>query len=79
MRAGEKAMTRRGEALEFEAQVAPDRTLPLPRDVAEHLAPGQRVRVILLLEAAEDDGWNRLTAEEFLKGYAESDAVYDRL
>ncbi len=72
-------MTQKGQALEFEAQIAPDQTLPLPEDVAEHLVPGQRVRVILLLETSEDVDWDRLTAEEFLKGYAESDAVYDKL
>ena len=72
-------MTRRGQAIEFEVQVAPDQALHLPEDVAKHLTPGQRVRVILLLEISEDADWNRLTAEEFLKGYAEGDAVYDKL
>lgn len=27
----------------------------------------------------EDEVWERLSAEEFLKGYAESDAIYDEL
>lgn len=27
----------------------------------------------------EDAEWERLTAEEFLKGYAECDAIYDEL
>lgn len=28
-------------------------------------------------EQAEETAWNHLAAEEFLKGYAESDAIYD--
>ncbi len=71
--------------LECEAQVGPDRTLRLPEEVAERLAPGQRVRMILVLDldldldADESADWRRLTAEEFLKGYAEGDSIYDRL
>lgn len=29
--------------------------------------------------AAEDQDWAQLTAEQFLKGYASSDAIYDEL
>lgn len=31
------------------------------------------------LDADESADWRRLTAEEFLKGYAEGDSIYDRL
>ena len=72
-------MPRKGQAWEFETQVAPDQTLHLPKDIAEHLVPGQKVRVLLLLEAPEDADWDRFAAEAFLKGYAEGDAVYDQL
>jgi hypothetical protein len=30
-------------------------------------------------ESTEDEAWQRLTTEQFFKGYAESDAIYDQL
>ena len=69
------------KTLEFEAHLGPDHTLRVPEDVAKQLAPGQRVWVILLPERSgkDDAAWDRLAAEQFLKGYAESDAIYDEL
>ena len=49
-------------------------------DVAAQIHREQPVRVILLIpEPDEDQNWSYLTAEQFLKGYAESDAIYDSL
>ena len=68
------------KALMFEAQVNPDQTLPLPSSVAEQLPSGQAVRVLLLVpESTEDAEWEHMASSEFLKGYAESDAIYDQL
>ena len=68
------------KALAFEAQVNPDNTLPIPSSVAPELPTGQTVKVLVLLpDSSEDADWARLTAEQFLKGYADSDAIYDQL
>ena len=68
------------KALEFWAHVNPDHTLAVPPEVAVHIQPEQPVRVILLIpELDEDKEWTCLAAEQFLKGYAESDAIYDEL
>ena len=68
------------KALTFEAQVNPDRTLAIPASVAAEIPSGQTVRVLMLLpESSEDTDWQRLTSEQFLKGYADSDAIYDQL
>ena len=74
-------MAQKTKALEFEAHLEPDRTLRVPEDVAKQLTPGQRVWVILLPErlGKDDAAWGRLAVEQFLKGYAESDAIYDEL
>lgn len=68
------------KALEFEARVSPDQTLPIPSSIAAELPAGKTVRVLVLLpDSSEDADWKRLTTEQFLKGYADSDAIYDQL
>jgi hypothetical protein len=68
------------KAIEFETRLNPDRTLSVPAGVADQVEPGQAVRVLLLIDdASEERDWKRMAAAEFLKGYAESDAIYDQL
>jgi hypothetical protein len=66
------------KALEFQTRVNPDGTVTLPLEVASQVHDVHPVRVILLIpESAEDREWANLTAEQFLKGYAPGDAIYD--
>ena len=68
------------KAFEFQTNLTSNRTLDLPSDLKAKIEPGSAVRVILLFpESSESTEWEQLTAEQFLKGYAESDSVYDRL
>lgn len=74
------------KTLEFETQINPDHTLSVPQALADQLPPGRPVRVLLLvpesaedLDAAEEQAWKQMAAAEFLKGYADSDAIYDQL
>jgi len=71
------------KALEFETRINPDNTLTVPPEFAEKVLREQPVRVILLVPEAEGDDdereWVSMAASEFLKGYAESDAIYDDL
>ena len=68
------------KALEFQARMNPDRTLTIPPEVASQVQQEQAVRVILLIpESQEDRYWEHLTVEQFLKGYADSDALYNEL
>jgi hypothetical protein len=39
----------------------------------------EEMRTMSSEEAEEEAAWKRFTAEEFLKGYAESDAIYDEV
>lgn len=68
------------KAVEFQARLSADDTVKVPRDLAAQLSNGQPIRVIILVpESAEDQDWSRLSADEFLKGYAPGDAIYDKL
>ena len=68
------------KALEFQARINPDDTVTIPAHVAEQVRGDEPVRVILLVpDSAEDEDWSRMTAEQFLKGYAEGDTIYDKL
>ncbi len=68
------------KALEFSAAIGPDHKLLIPVPVASAIPEGRPVRVILLLpEDSEERDWNQLTREEFIKGYADGDAIYDAI
>jgi hypothetical protein len=68
------------KAFEFESSLNANQALPVPPSVAEQLRHEQPLRVIVLVaESAEDAAWRELTVEQFQKGYADGDAIYDRL
>ena len=65
---------------EFQSHLNSNNTIAIPQDVASQLQPSEPVRVVLVTGEKTDDGeWNRMTAEQFLKGYAPGDDVYDQL
>ncbi len=69
------------EAYEFQAKVTPDGRLVVPETFAPKLLQQPVVREIVLLDEPpgiyEEQAWLRLTAEQFLAGYSDTDAVYD--
>jgi hypothetical protein len=68
------------KAVEFQSQVNSDQTLTVPESVIGAIPIGQTVRVLILFPEDEtDQEWERLTAEEFGQGYADTDAIYDQL
>ena len=55
-----------------------DAKLRVPADVAIQVPNEEPVRgIVLLPESIEDEAWRRLTRDQFLKGYSESDSIYD--
>ena len=71
------------KAYEFAGKVTSEGKLELP-DTVQNVLPGNReVRVIVLVsepgDIEERTAWARLTTEQFLSGYSEADAVYDRM
>ena len=69
----------------FEFRVVPERGKPLvvPSDLASSLPVGRPLRVIVLVDDPEhneeDVAWDHSAADQFAAGYAEGDAIYDRL
>lgn len=71
------------KAYEFPAKVTSEGNLDIPSGLTEMLPRDQVVRVIILVsdpaDTHEQAAWSRLTAEQFLAGYSEADAIYDAL
>jgi len=72
----------RMEAYEFQARVTPDGRLVVPEAFAPKLSEQPVVRVIVLMGEPpgmyENRAWSSLTAEQFLAGYSDADAIYDQ-
>ena len=70
-------------AYEFPVKVTPEGALELPDSLSRLLPGNQVVRVIILVsepaDIEEPMAWSRLTAEQFLTGYSEADAIYDKV
>lgn len=67
------------QALEFETIIENNKIL-IPKEIKENLDNQKYIRVIVLLEdkaMREEQDFKRLANEQFLKGYADSDAIYD--
>lgn len=68
--------------LEFDATLDADGSLKLPAEVATQLKSVPSFHVLVLVpddDDKEEEDWKRLGIEQFVKGYADSDSVYDDL
>ncbi len=67
-------------AYEFPTKINQDGSIELPDGLKAMLPADRSVRVILLVDETTDDQtqWDQLTAEQFLAGYTEADAIYDQ-
>jgi hypothetical protein len=66
------------KAYEYYGEVLPDGHLSLPEALKEKLKADSKIRVMLLFDD-EEAAWNNLSVSQFLKGYSEKDALYDKL
>jgi len=70
------------KAYEFLTKVTPDGNLEVPEHLARVIPGDRTIRVIVLVSETpeqEDAAWARLTAEQFLAGYSDADAIYDKV
>lgn len=68
------------QAYEFPTKINRDGSIDVPDDLRSVLPADRDVRVILLVDDTTDEqtAWTQVTAEQFLAGYADADAVYDQ-
>jgi hypothetical protein len=66
-------------AIEFQSQLNSDQALTVPASVLDAIPIGRTVRVLILLPEDDDREWEQGAAEEFGRGYADTDAIYDQL
>jgi hypothetical protein len=71
------------KAVEFEAELL-DNTINIPENfrLELSLSKDKHVRVIVLIDDLEKDGeadFKTIASAQFLKGYDETDSVYDNL
>ena len=69
---------------EVPIDMTPEGKLELPEALMDRMVQGQSVRLIALVDESEDDkeydrDWARVTAEQFLAGYSDSDSIYDTI
>ncbi|MEA5566454.1 hypothetical protein [Anabaena sp. UHCC 0399] len=72
------------KAYEFPANVTTEGKIELPNAILQQLVNNQQVKVIILVtepteEEQEEAAWQRLAADQLLKGYSEEDAIYDTI
>ena len=68
-------------AIEFKSKIRDNRIL-IPRKVRHELVAGedQNVRIVVFLKDSDlydEKSYRHITKEQFLKGYADADAIYD--
>jgi hypothetical protein len=79
-RSGEAEQESRKEmtALEFQASLDADGQVRVPPHVVAQLQHVPSFRVLVLVpQNEEDEAWNRAAEEDFFRGYADSDSIYD--
>lgn len=71
------------KAYEMPVKISDDGKLELPQNFVKLLPHDKLIKIILLIpeldENIEDKEWSKLTADQFLNGYSDSDSIYDRL
>ncbi len=67
------------KAFEFHSQPKPDGSIQLPPGIASQVDPALGVKVIVLLPEDEERAWVQFGMDQFAKGYAPTDNIYDDL
>lgn len=69
------------KALEFSTILDTTHQIEIPQNYWDLLSKQSKVRIIILIEEPEKEveDWGKLTAQQFVEGYAEEDAIYDKL
>jgi len=67
------------KAIEFKARMK-NRLIRVPDNISSDLTEDKDIRVIVLLEEIEnqeENDFRKISREQFLAGYSDSDSIYD--
>lgn len=68
------------KAIEFQSHIGDNLTFEIPPEIIAQLKKAPSFRVIVLIpESDVDNDWAQLAQEQFVKGYAPADSIYDQL
>ncbi len=69
------------KAYEIPLKLDKNGKLNIPEKVMALLKKDESIRTIFLINENEDDeiSWRMMVKDQFLKGYSETDAVYDKI
>jgi hypothetical protein len=67
------------KAFEFHTHPTSESSIQLPVEVANQLDPALGIKVIVLVPDEEERAWTRFGMDQFAKGYAPTDSIYDDL
>ena len=65
------------KAYELPVKLDRDGKVELPANLTRVLEEASEVRMILLVENADEQSWTQLSREQFAAGYSDADSVYD--
>lgn len=67
------------QQFEFQTQLPGDGTVIVPPEIAVQVEQNRPIRIVMLVpDPLEDREWSALAAGQFLAGYPDEDAIYDR-
>ena len=65
-------------AIEFKSKIRENKILIPRRNQSElFVSSDAKVRVIVFIEDTDEKSYRQMTKSQFLKGYADSDSIYD--
>jgi len=68
------------QQFEFQTVLPADAIVTVPPEIAVQVEPNRPIRIVMLVpDPQQEREWSALTARQFLHGYADEDAIYDRL
>lgn len=67
------------KAIEFTSQVR-NNNIQVPQHLSSKLSESKKLRIIVLYEEddPEEADFQNLSQEQFIRGYSESDSIYDK-
>jgi len=70
------------QVIEYKTTVTDKNIIEIPKEYQKYLTGNNKsVRIMILIDdiVDEDALWSKVSTEQFIQGYSESDSIYDKL